>query len=60
MKYIRKIIHYFRYLMGLLIQNPFLVFKEFLEDFKKDKRAINLKKIIILFGYVVYRNLVQL
>ena len=44
MKYIRKIVHYLKYLLGLLIQNPFLVFKEFLEDFKKDKLAINLKK----------------
>ena len=48
MKYIRKVIHYLRYLIGLLVQNPGLVVQEFLEDFK-DKRALNLKKIIILF-----------
>ena len=44
MKYIRKVIHYLRYLIGLLVQNPGLVVQEFLEDFKKDKRALNLKK----------------
>jgi len=43
-KYIRKLTHYVRYLLGLLTQNPSLVVQEFLEDFKKDKQAINLKK----------------
>lgn len=44
MKYLRKIIHYLRYLYGLLLQNPGLIFNEFLEDFKKDRQAVNLKK----------------
>ena len=44
MKYVRKIIHYLKYLIGLLTQNPGLVIKEFLEDLKKDRLALNLKK----------------
>ena len=44
MKYLRKIIYYIRYLFGLILQSPSLVIEEFLEDFKKDKQAINLKK----------------
>ena len=44
MKFVRKTLHYIRYLIGLILQSPKLVFKEFLEDYQKDKKAINIKK----------------
>lgn len=44
MKIIRKINHYLKYLIGLILQSPKLVIKEFLEDYRKDKRSINIKK----------------
>lgn len=41
---LRKISHYFKYLIGLILQNPKLVIQEFLEDYRKDKKSINIKK----------------
>lgn len=44
MKIVRKTLHYLKYLIGLFLQSPKLIFKEFLEDYQKDKKAINIKK----------------
>lgn len=44
MKFLKKLNHYIKYLIGLFLQNPKLVYMEFLEDYKKDKQAFILKK----------------
>ena len=43
MKLYRKINHYLRYLIGLLLQNPKLVIKEIIDDYRKD--SISKKQI---------------
>lgn len=44
MAILRKISHYLKYLIGLILQNPKLVMQEFLEDYRKDKKSVNIKK----------------
>ena len=45
MAILRKISHYLKYLIGLILQNPKLVMQEFLEDYRKDKKSVNIKKV---------------
>lgn len=44
MKFLRKIFYYINYFKNLFFQNPKLILKELVEDWKKDQNALRVKK----------------